>query len=489
MTCTGGAPSIGLGSQAARGAAVLLTARVVLGALALVQSVVIARAVTPRELGLYAMALALVSVVSRLKQIGSAEKLVRDPEEELPASFAAALAIEIAASLAAIVVLAAGAALVPWRGADPKARVVIALLGVMLLQTAAELPAALLHRRLEFRRLAVKRLCSGLAAVIATIASALLGLQVWSLVVGQVVGVVGGGVLFWRGVEPRPRSRLERSAIVAYLSFGLPLWGSGLLYTLAERGSVLVVSSVLGLSTLGYVHLAQALTARLAQASDAMNAGIYPALRAMAADPGALRNVLERTSRVFALGGVPVGVALALFAGEWVPLFLGTAWKPAVPYVSVYCLTWGLSTIGYPCYLAFQARGDTRTLFVFGSLSFLGRFVAVASGVILFGEPGLLVAVACGVAINIAARLAMIRRMFPDFSLLALSARPVLVTAAAVASARLAEMVFSAGGIALPVGFIVFVGAAVAGAFTFDRATMNDAAVQVVGAFRGLAAR
>src|SRR6266849_7794720 len=84
MTRTGGAPSVGLGSQAARGAAVLLTARVVLGALALVQSVVIARAVTPRELGLYAMALALVSLVSRLKQIGSAEKLVRDPEEELP---------------------------------------------------------------------------------------------------------------------------------------------------------------------------------------------------------------------------------------------------------------------------------------------------------------------------------------------------------------------------------------------------------------------
>jgi O-antigen/teichoic acid export membrane protein len=327
------------------------------------------------------------------------------------------------------------------------------------------------------------------AMVVATITGALLGLQIWSLVLGQVVGVVGGALLFWRGVEPRPTFRLEPGGIRNYLAFGAPLWGSGLLYALAERGSVLVVSSVLGLGTLGYVHLAQALTMRLNQANDATNAAIYPALRSMATDPAALRSVLERTNRVFALGGVLGGVALAVFAGEWVPLFFGKAWMPAVPFVSVYCLAWGFSAIGYPCYLAFQVRGDTRTLSLYGSLSFLGRFVAIAIGVVLFGEPGLLVSVAAGAAINIAARIAMIRRLFPELSLLELSARPVSVGALAAASAWLAGIVL-AGGVLMPlVRLLVFAAAAVAGAFAFDRATLQDAAVQVGGAFRGFAAR
>jgi len=461
----------------------LISMRVAAWGLAFVQNVVVARAVVPRELGLYAMALAVVSLVGRAKQVGSAEKLVRDPEEDLSASLAAAAVVELVSAIAAMLVVAAGAALIPWQGADPRARLVIALLGVMLLQPLAELPVALYYRRLEFRRLAVRRLASALAAVTATIGAAVAGAQVWSLVIGQAVAIVAGAALFWPSLERRSGWRFDREAIRAYLAFGVPLWGSGLLYALAERGSTLVASSVLGLSTLGYIHLGQALTLRLGGANEAANSAIYPALRSFATQPTALREVLERTNRAFALVGIPLGVALGLFADVWVPLFFGKAWVPAVPFVSVYCLAWGFSAIGYPCHLAFQARGDTRTLFVFGSLSFIGRFVAIAGGVILFGEPGMLVAVAMSPAIAIGARSEMTRRLFPDFSLLRLSARPVAVVIVALVAVLSFGVLLPASGRAPIVRLLVFVVTAAGAAVALDRRTVSDAGAQIRGAF------
>jgi hypothetical protein len=83
----------------------------------------------------------------------------------------------------------------------------------------------------------------------------------------------------------------------------------------------------------------------------------------------------------------------------------------------------------------------------------------------------------------------MIRRLFPELSLLELAARPVFVGALAAASAWLVGVVL-AGSVFVPlVRVLVFVAAAAAGAVAFDRATLKDAAAQVRGAFPRLAAR
>jgi len=479
MTATA---AVRLGPRAARGAATLIAVRVAAWALAFVQNVVVARSVMPRELGLYAMALAIGAIASRLKQLGTAEKIVREPDEDVARTLGAAVVVEAGAAAAGFCALAAAVLVLPLSAADRRARLVVLLVGVMLFQAVAELPAALLHRRSEFRALAARRVICIIATVVATIGAALAGAQVWALVIGQVTGVVATAAIFWPGSRSIARLPPDRAAVRAYLAFGIPLWGSGLLYALAERGSTLVVSSVLGLSTLGYVHLAHALTLRLGGANDAANAALYPALRSLSETPATLRLVLDRSNRLFALGGIPIGVALAAFAADWVPFVFGRSWTPAVPFVSVYCLSWGFSAIGYPCYLAFQARGDTRTVSAFGSIAFLGRFLSIAVGVFCFGERGLLVAVALAPMIAIATRSAMIGRLFPDVSLLRLAARPVAIAAIAMAVTVAASLLPS--GEALVVRVIAFSAAVTVATVALDRSTVLDAARQIRGAFR-----
>jgi O-antigen/teichoic acid export membrane protein len=478
----GSQSAIRLGPRAAQGAAALISVRMAAWALAFVQNVVVARTVVPRELGLYAMALAVGAIASRIKQLGSAEKLVRDPDEDVAESFAAAAAVEAISAGIGIVALALAVLIIPWPGGDGRTRLVILLIGVMLFQSLAELPGALLHRRSDFRALAVRRMACTSLSVIATIGAAVAGAQVWALVIGQASGVVVSAAIFWWPMRAVRLGARNAASVRAYLAFGVPLWGSGLLYALAERGSTLVVSSVLGLSTLGYVHLAQALTLRLGGANDAANAAIYPALRSLSATPGTLRRVLDRTNRAFALVGIPIGVALAAFAPDWVPIVFGRSWVPAVPFVSVYCLGWGFSTIGYPCYLAFQARGDTRTVSAFGSIAFLGRFLLIAVGVLCFGERGLLVAVALAPMIAIATRSAMIGRLFPDVSLLRLAARPVAIAAVAMAATVAVSELPS--GETVVVRVIAFCAAVTVATVALDRSTVLDAARQIRGAFR-----
>jgi hypothetical protein len=95
----------------------------------------------------------------------------------------------------------------------------------------------------------------------------------------------------------------------------------------------------------------------------------------------------------------------------------------------------------------------------------------------------LLVAIATAPTITVAARSVMIRRLFPDFSLLRLSARPVAVAASAVAlTTAISALPF--GGVLLA-RIACFFGVAIVAALLLDGETVRDAMWQVRGAAAG----
>jgi O-antigen/teichoic acid export membrane protein len=142
--------------------------------------------------------------------------------------------------------------------------------------------------------------------------------------------------------------------------------------------------------------------------------------------------LIEQGNRLLAALALPIGIGLALFAGDWVPRVFGARWLEAAPFVSFYCLFYGLGSIGYSSHLAFQVQGDTRPLLVFGSVAHLGRLGVLVVSLLLWKVEGLLSAVLLGIWIDVGARTLLLRRMFPRTSLLRPVAGPVIVNAAAV---------------------------------------------------------
>ncbi len=476
-------PAGSTGARAARGAAILVAVRLALHAAGFAQSVVVARWISPADLGVYAFALAVAGILSRAKQVGSTEKLIRDTEADLERSFSAAFAVELGLACAAFAVVAAGAWLLAGWAADPRLPLATVLVGASFFRQVADLPTVLFHRRFEFGIPGLRRLLAAAAGVVATIALAFAGLGMWSLPLGQAVGVVASAALLWPSAPLRPSLRLEPRAVRAYVTFGMPLWGLGFLASAAERGATFAIASSLGWAVLGYVHLAEALTSRLSQASEAVNAAIYPALRATGATAERLRSVVDQSNRLFALGGVPLGAGLALFAPDYVPWLFGPAWTAAIPFVSASCLFWGFTTIGSAAHLPFLTRGETRPLLAFGAVNFAARLAVTVVGVLFFGIEGLLAAILFSIFLAIDVRTRMLRGIFSDVSLLGGALTPTLITAAAVAAVRGLEATGNAWAGWLPARVVAFGALVAMGATLFDRATVEKA---ISAAARGL---
>ncbi|MGH7899436.1 MAG: oligosaccharide flippase family protein, partial [Candidatus Binatia bacterium] len=396
------------------------------------------------------------------------QKLVRDRDQDLAESFHAAFVVECLCGLAGVLIACAIASVLWLASGRARLPLTTVLLATLCLQSVAELPASLLHRRMDFAAVARLRIVASVAGIGVTIATALLGLGLWALVIGQAAFVAATASLCWRGIELPASRRFGRSDVESYLRFGAPFWGLGVGFTTMERGGVLAISSILGVTILGYVHLAHGLTARLFQMNEAINGGIYPSLRGAQASPEALRRLIEQGNRLLAALALPIGIGLALFANDWVPLVFGARWLEAAPFVSVYCLFYGLGTIGYSSHLAFQVHGDTRPLLVFGTIAHLGRLAVLVAAMLWWGVEGLLSAVLLGIWIDVGARTLLFRRMFPRASLLRPVAGVVIVSAAAaLLTAAIAAALPAMAG--LPQRAAVFAGMVLVGTLVFER--------------------
>lgn len=226
-------------------------------------SVVIARLLTPYEMGIFAVAVAVVGLLSILRALGLPAYLVRSPElsEALLASVFtvnAAIGVLLACGIAGLSVL--GGALLGEPGVQ-RALLVMAL--VPLLGVFDFLPAALIERDGNFRTIAVMGIVRALVANGVALWLAFRGFSYMSLAYGQVasavVSVAGFNAVGWRHVRLRPGLEDWRGL----MRYALQMVGISGVTIFASRMSELILGRVLGLDALGLYSRASGLSGTL----------------------------------------------------------------------------------------------------------------------------------------------------------------------------------------------------------------------------------
>jgi len=158
--------------------------------------------------------------------------------------------------------------------------------------------------------------------------------------------------------------------------------GNGV-WAMSQYAPLLMIGTLMGGVQTAWFAAAARVVGSLMVVPYVYHYGLYPAVsRAAAHDDGELRDLLARSCRVAAWGGVFLALALTLFAEPLMVLAMGAKLAPAAPMLRIMAWVLPVSLCSGHAYWALAAVGaQTRLLWV--QIAGLGAVVAVG---LLLGE-------------------------------------------------------------------------------------------------------
>lgn len=356
--------------------------------------VVLSRLLSPREIGLAALALAVIAVTSALGNLGAAPFLVQTDdydEETRNATFWTTAAVSLVLS-GGVFLLAEP--LSEALGTPALAPLVQALAPVVFLNGISAVPTGDLLRTLRFRALAVRETAATGCAGVAGVSLAFAGAGVWSLIAQAAVHSVVSSVLIWKMTAWRPGRKVSKKALRALRRFGLPLLAVNIMQSVRDRIEQFLLGSLVGLEALGIWTIATRLLGVLSDVSIAvLDVVALPVLKRASADAARFARALAVASASAQLLIAPALLLLAVGGPAIVPFVFGDRWAPAVLPAQIMCLSYAVAGLAYFTRPALLSRGRTRADFAITASSLTVHVIMV----VLVAPLGL-VALAWGIA-------------------------------------------------------------------------------------------
>ena len=246
-----GLGSRGLRDHAARGTLINSGFQLLLAGLGLLQRFIVAAFLTREEFGLWGILIVTLLTLLWLKQIGVADKYVQQNDADQETAFQKAFTIELAMSLAFLVLVVVALPLYALAYSTPQIILPGLLLSLSVPLTAFESPIWIPYRRMQFVRQRVLSAVDPVSAFVITVSLAAAGAGYWALVIGPVAGSLAGGVVATVTCPYALRLRFDRATLRDYVTFSWPLMGLSLANLLVIQGSLLISNRVVGLAGVG----------------------------------------------------------------------------------------------------------------------------------------------------------------------------------------------------------------------------------------------
>jgi O-antigen/teichoic acid export membrane protein len=216
-----------------------------------VGSIAIARLLSPYDVGIFSVAMAVVGLVSVVQALGLNSYLIREPQLDPDVVHSAATVNLVTAIMLAIIIAAIG-----FIGAhffrEPGVRdVLLVVAAVPLIGHLAFVPGALLEREGDFRALAMLKAGSTAFGLALTIALALAGYRYMAFAYAQVAAAIVSNVALNIIARRYVTFRLSVSRWPDLWRFGLQIFATSGINRIATRLQEIALGRLAGLAALG----------------------------------------------------------------------------------------------------------------------------------------------------------------------------------------------------------------------------------------------
>jgi len=299
-------------------------------AVTLGSAIVVSRLLTPRELGVFGVGMAISGVLGAVSQFGIANYLIRD-HDLAPQTVATAFTVNALVALAAGVVLLVLGTLGAALFADPAiARTLRWLALVPVIGVFEFLPATLLTRDMQFAWTSVMQFGKAAVNAAGVIGFALAGWSYLSLAAGAVLGAIFGAVGFSLIGARHVSLRLSLAGGRPLAVFAVQMMSAGGVSLVAPRIAELIVAQVLGLGALGLFTRASQLAQMVWEGAYGLSTRvIYIQMAAELRERGTLKQTFLKATSLLTAVMWPAMGGLAVLSGPAVRLLYGPQWDGA----------------------------------------------------------------------------------------------------------------------------------------------------------------
>lgn len=309
-------------------------------------TIILARILDPKDFGIMAIASMIVYYADNLTSFGFSNALIQKKElsdADVDTTFTVNFIISLTLCLICVFFSSSIAHLFKV----PEAQSVIAVFSlIFLLTTFFDIPITLLKKQINFKYSETFKMARALLQSFIAVILALLGLKVWALVYGQLIGLFVVAVAIVFVTKWHPRFRFHLSNFKGLVHFGAWDFFRNQIGYLGKYGPQFIVSRYVGVTELGFFEKAISTTGMAVdQVSMNMNNVMFSAFSSIQDDQKAIAQTLQHYLVVRTAIGFPVVTGLALIAPYFVPIVLGTKWSPIIIPMQIICLSEGLRMI------------------------------------------------------------------------------------------------------------------------------------------------
>lgn len=294
-------------------------------------TIVVIRLLSPADYGLMAMAMVVIGFLVLFEELGLGAALVQAEQFEHRLA-QQILGLLIVFQLTVYILIWLTSPFIASFFGEPALVDIIRVIALQLpVQSLGVIPDAVLQRRMDFRGKSIALLLANVSGSLVTLACAIYGAGVWSLVIGNLcTTLVRVSALQLRARYPCA-PRLSFVGLGRSVSFGGFVTLDRMLWYVYSQSDVFIIGRVLGKELLGFYSVAMHLAALpMTKVAAILNEVGFSAFSRLQHDRPTYRSKFIKAARILALVAFPVFFGISSIAPEVVGVFLGERWQQAV---------------------------------------------------------------------------------------------------------------------------------------------------------------
>ena len=328
----------------------------------LVTTVLLARLLTPVDLGVAAMAITCFELIRAGANASIGQAVIRASDAHLAGTcITARRLVWLLCGGLAILQATVGAAVAAWVGRPELAIMIACLAGVYLLMPTALIQMYLLQRANRHGAIATVATTQAVADNILTILLALAGCGAWAIVLPKLLTCPLWAICVRRAQSWSPDADAAAVPIRDILQYSLPVLGTEVLTAIRLQLDKVLVGAMLGVEALGiYYFVFNAGIGLSLSLTSALSNSLYPHFAVAAGNPHLLRARVNHSLSRKALPIAMIVLVQAALAPVYVPLLFGPKWTASAWLVAVLCASASTKLFADTGAQALRAAGATR---------------------------------------------------------------------------------------------------------------------------------
>jgi O-antigen/teichoic acid export membrane protein len=323
-----------LGHKLARGSLIMISLRALVRLLGLISIVIVARLIPPADIGISALAAAVMVGVEVFHNMGLTVALIRK-REVTTNDLNTVWSLSVARGCIKALLIAALAPYAADFFGEPRLTNILYILGATAFCTGFSNTGTVeFHRKLQYSRLFWLRLGSQFAYLLSVIVAAVVLRSYWALIIGIVTERLVGLVLGYLMHEFRPR--LAWKPDKKLFAFSMWYWIHGIVSFFSGRSDMFIISRMIGMADLGSYTISKRLAnVASAEISGPVAIALRPGYARLSRALKDLRRVYLYAAEGLLLIGIPVVIGLLVATEPLMWVLFGPQWVPAAPLVQI----------------------------------------------------------------------------------------------------------------------------------------------------------